>query len=84
MQASLAKVFDDPAMRPKVLIVSTTNRPDLALNTRDIEGAVVSKVGTARHMHDGIRPCLLQEVIYDSRLLVWWLSLPCNFPKGCW
>ncbi|MEW5301664.1 MAG: hypothetical protein WDW36_004510 [Sanguina aurantia] len=39
-QASLAKVFDDPAMRPKVLIAPTTNRPNLALNTRDIEGAV--------------------------------------------
>lgn len=75
MQASLAKVFDDPAMRPKVLIAPTTNRPNLALNTRDIEGAVVSRFGAARHTHDAMSPGVVREAVHDAWSLVCWLSL---------
>jgi hypothetical protein len=35
----LGLVPDDPGMRPKVLIPASTNRPDLAHTTADIEGA---------------------------------------------
>lgn len=41
-QTSLAKVFDDPAMRPRVFCPNTVNKQHFALMTRDIEGNVVS------------------------------------------
>ena len=40
-QASLAKVFDDPAMRPKVMCKEPINKPHSSLVTSDIWGATV-------------------------------------------
>lgn len=40
-QASLAKVFDDPAMRPKQMGREPRNKPHSSLMTEDIFGAKV-------------------------------------------
>ena len=40
-QASLAKVFDDPAMRPKPMGREPVNKPHTSLMTTDIWGAMV-------------------------------------------